>query len=72
MKNFYVTFGQKSPFRDGYVLIEASDIRTAREEAFYALGECWSNIYEDPLFNHDMYPMGQIGKTLKPGGTTND
>lgn len=64
MSTFYVTFGQKSPFRDGWVEIEADDIETARKEAFYALGQCWSHIYDkqpDPI----MFGSGRIGRKLR-------
>lgn len=39
MTTFYVTFGQKSPFRDGWVEIEAVDEQEAREIIDYAIGK---------------------------------
>lgn len=67
MPNFYVTFGQKSPFRDGWVLIIADDERLAREEAFYALGQVWSGLYtgrEMEKIPPDTFKQGQLGRTL--------
>ena len=65
--NFYLTFGQKSPFRDGYVVIEAEDYAKAREAAFYVFGDNFAFLYEaKPFEEHskNMFPEGQIGKTL--------
>jgi hypothetical protein len=65
MENFYLTFGQKSPFRDGYVLVLADDEETAREEVFYVFGNKWSNLYAEENFKPEYFPAGQIGKTLE-------
>lgn len=53
---FFVTFGQRSPFRNGYVEIdvkhqtddavgETAARRAAHALAMHAMGEKWSNIY---------------------------
>lgn len=60
---YYVTFGFKSPFRDGWVLIEAFDEIRAIKEANYTLGS-WYMIYEESIFNKDLFPSGQIGYKL--------
>lgn len=65
MKNFYLTFGQKSPFRDGYVRIVSPDIETARSEAFYIFGEKFSNLYPEEDFNFKYFPIGQYGHTVE-------
>jgi hypothetical protein len=65
MKNFYLTFGHKSPFRDGYVLIVADDEESAREEVFYVFGQYWSNLYSEENFRPEFFPAGQFGKTLE-------
>ena len=74
MKIFYVTFGQKSPFRNGYVKIEAENYIIARELAFQAFERNWSSIYSSEDFYRsqtdnttikDMFPDGQIGEILK-------
>ena len=70
MKSYYLTFGQKSPFRDGYVLIVAEDYKTAREEAGYVFGDKFSMLYQQQDFNASYFPDGQIGKTLNPTKTT--
>ncbi len=64
MKNFYLTFGQKSPFRDSYVLVVANNYAQARKEVFYIFGKFWSSLYEEEKFNADFFPEGQIGKTI--------
>ncbi len=73
IKKFYVTFGQKSPFRNGYVLILVRDedddaaYSKAREEAFRALGDEWSNIYPEAKFinNVEIFPAGKLGSTIQ-------
>ncbi len=72
MPNFYVTFGQKSPFRDGYVLVQAADELKAREAVVYAIGHTWCGIYTDEQWMGNAYctgmrhffKMGQLGHIL--------
>lgn len=54
---FFVTFGQKSPFRNGYIEITVAgvaDIAEAKKEAhaaaMHALGDGWSSIYHHDEF----------------------
>lgn len=59
---FYLTFGQKSPFRKGWVEIEAEDEIAAVEVARDTFGEHYSNIYEK--INAEYFPSGKLGETL--------
>ena len=65
MIKYYITFGQKSPFRDGYVIVEAPDATTARYEVFYAMGDQWGFMYTEEEIDFDLFPLGQIGRTLR-------
>ena len=62
---FYVTFGQKSPFRDGWVEVEAPTYDDARRMVIAALGSQWAMIYEEDLFEPHSFPSGKIGETIK-------
>lgn len=62
---FYVTFGQKSPFRNGWVEVDAPDIGKAREWTFQALGQQWSMMYTGDKFDRSFFPAGKIGETIK-------
>jgi len=61
---YYITFGQRSPFRDGYVLIEAYEYSQARRAAIETLGQKWAFIYLEKDFDHQFYPAGQLGRTI--------
>lgn len=65
MPTFYVTFGQKSPFRDGYVEIEADDQRIAQVEAFRIFGQYWSEVYEEDKIKKEFFHAGRIGIKIK-------
>lgn len=67
-KKFFVTFGQISPFRDGWVEVEASDHGKAIDEATEAFGRHYSNVYDADQWDaatREMYPDGKLGRTLK-------
>lgn len=79
-KRFFITFGQKSPFSNGWVEIQVQNVRDndeeadkkaylkARSEAFHALGDGWSNIYDETAFSksrQNYFPDGRIGRILK-------
>ena len=64
---FYLTFGQQSPFRNGWVEIEASSYAEARKVAFDTLGNRWSMLYFEEEFKEAemaYFPLGKIGETL--------
>lgn len=68
LQKFCITFGQKSPFRNSWVEIEAENQEKAMEIADYSIGKnCWSNIYPFGVFmsNHSRYfADGKIGLTI--------
>jgi hypothetical protein len=61
---FFLTFGQKSPFRQNWVLVLASDYENAREEVERVFGKHWSNLYEESKFDKSYFPSGQVGEAL--------
>lgn len=68
---FYVTFGQRSPFRNGWVEVEAETEELARRYVTDALGIEWSNLYSEKEFRKEddrvaeMFNAGKIGETIK-------
>jgi len=65
---FYVTFGQKSPFRNGWVEVEAKDYQSARDIINYAIGPWYSNIFNTAEFDgaiKSFLSRGKLGETLK-------
>jgi hypothetical protein len=62
---FYITFGQKSPFRNGYVVIEAINVSVAHEIAMNSFGNKWAWVYSENEIRKEFFPLGQIGATLK-------
>jgi len=66
---FYVTFGQRSPFKDGWVEILASDRDAAHDEALSLFGQHFSGLYEADQFNNPdtkaMYPDGRFGRVIE-------
>ncbi len=62
---FYLTFGQKYPWRNGWVEVEARDYETARNLVLDVFDQKWSNLYSELTFNKDMFPAGKIGETLR-------
>lgn len=63
-KVYYITFGQISPFKKGWVEILATDKEKASEEASNRLGNRWSMIYEKEP-EKDLFPQGQLGITVE-------
>lgn len=61
---YYITFGQRSPFRHGWVEIMASAKRYAEDEAHNCFGPHWSMIY-DKEPDRDLFPAGKLGETLQ-------
>lgn len=64
-QTFYLTFGQKYPFRDGWVEVEAPDYVTARTYVIEIFGSQWSFLYAREDFKPELYPDGKLGKTIK-------
>lgn len=64
MNKYYVTFGQKSPFRNGWVEILAISEEEARERIKYCIGNIWSSLYTNDDFESDLFPAGKLGETI--------
>jgi len=60
-KTFYITFGQKSPARNGYVTIIARNRDRAHQKAMDTYGPDWSMLYKDKDFEPEYFPAGQLG-----------
>ena len=64
-KTFYLTFGQKYPWRNGWVEVKAPDYEIAREWVIDIFEGKWSNLYTEENFNRDMFPAGKLGETIE-------
>ena len=71
---FFITFGQRSPFRHGYVevhvrtaLDQYAAYELARNEAFSQFGEKFSFVrYESEITSHkDIFPTGKLGEIIE-------
>ena len=60
MEKFYLTFGQRSEYKDGWFLIIAKDYLAARELAHEKFGNNWSMLYFDDEFEPGFFPNGEI------------
>lgn len=64
MRCFYVTFGQKHPLKDSYVVIYAHTEQAARNAPFSVLGPKWS-ISSDLVPESSLFPQGAYGSPIK-------
>jgi hypothetical protein len=66
-KPYYITFGQRSPFRNGWVVIMASGQKEAQEEAEICFGQHYSMCYDEDKFHsaREHFNRGQIGETIE-------
>ena len=66
-KPYYITFGQRSPFRNGYVVIMASSQEEAQAEAEICFGQHYSMVYDEDRFftAKEHFNRGQIGETVQ-------
>lgn len=66
MPKFYVTFGQKSPFKDGWVEIIAPNYKVAHDEAFDIFGPKFAFIRETDSEESmkEYFPAGRIGNVI--------
>jgi len=58
--NFYLTFGQNSPARNGYILIVAENYAVARKIVIKEYRKDWSMLYEEEDFNAEYFPSGKL------------
>jgi len=57
---YYLTFGQTSPARNGFVLIYARDHDEARAIAIETYGSAWSRVYHWGEFDGSRLPAGNL------------
>ncbi len=64
MPIFYLTFGQKFPWRNGWVEVQAPDRDTAIKYVEELFGQEWANLYET-MPDRNLFPAGKLGETIK-------
>jgi len=65
---FYLTFGQQSPLRNGWIEIEAESYEEARELVISIFEKHWAMLYREEGFDERVkayFPLGKLGETLK-------
>jgi len=62
---YYLTFGQQSPLKNGWIEIESISYEKARILAFDVFGRYWSMLYVEEQFEKEHFPSGKIGETLR-------
>lgn len=65
METFYLTFGDKYPWCDGWVEVRAVNVDMARKRVIEVFGNQWAWLYEESAFEKEKYPDGKLGKTLE-------
>lgn len=59
---FYLTFGQKSPAKDGWIEVIADNETQARLKVVKVYGQKWSGIYNEFTFEPKYFPKGKLGE----------
>ena len=65
MKTYYLTFGQKYPWRNGWVEVIAPDYETARKYVCEVFEDKWAFLYQEQDFKKEMFRAGKLGETIK-------
>lgn len=65
LNTYYLTFGQKYPWRNGWVEVLAPDYETARGYVEQIFDKAWANLLDESNFCKKYYPAGKIGETIK-------
>jgi len=58
---FFLTFGQNSPARNGWIEVYAFDYQRARDLVIKAYGKDWSGLYYLEDFETEHFPAGCLG-----------
>jgi len=64
-ETFYLTFGQRYPWRYGWVEVEAVNYEMARKKVEEIFGKQWAWLYNKDQFNKKDFPAGKLGETIK-------
>lgn len=59
---FYLTFGQSSPLKNGWVEVIAKNNEQARKKVFQEYSNKWSNLYTKKRFKKRYFPQGCLGQ----------
>lgn len=59
---YYLTFGKKYPWHDGYVEVYANSYSIAKRKVRDILGESWAWLFKSEEFNKKDYKLGKIGE----------
>jgi len=62
---FYLTFGQKYPWRNGWVEVVADNYFDAIGKVSDIFGDDYSNLYKEADFDKSVFPAGKIGETIR-------
>lgn len=74
IQRYFVTFGQKSPFRNSYVEVVVRDAASEEEArkrvhdaAMDVFGDKWSNLYPHEDFSKccSLFTSGRIGEVIE-------
>jgi hypothetical protein len=61
---FYLTFGQCSPLKNGFIIVRAHDFDEARDKVVDQFGQKWSGLYFEDDWEPEFYPEGCKGILL--------
>ena len=64
-QTYYLTFGCKYPWRNGWVEVSAPDLETARVLVLDIFGDKYANLYTEETFKEEFFPAGKIGETIE-------
>lgn len=59
---FYLTFGQNSPMKDGWIEVIADNEYLARLKVVSEYGQKWSGLYNEFNFEKEDFPEGKLGE----------
>lgn len=62
---FYLTFGAKYPWRNGWVEVEAVNYEMARQKVHEIFGTSWAWLYKEGEFDKKKFPAGKLGETIE-------
>lgn len=67
METFYLTFGNKYPWRNGWVEVEAVNYEMARKIVNEIFGSQWAWLYKEGEFKtlKNNFPAGKLGETVR-------
>ncbi len=61
VNKYYLTFGQTSPLKNGWITVHAPSEDVARLLVFKEYGARWSGLYPEDKFSPEYFPEGEKG-----------